>query len=202
MPRPSLAVTVARSVTALDKLNNDLSGISVLPFKYQWLIAELTMLRTFDILVEGTAELAYKLCAGACYLNGSFPVLGANARSISSARSLLETHGRNKASSLSWTTVSSISKSVKYVLPNTEPYLRKLQPHSNVISDMRKVRNMIAHRNSKARKDYLGVVRQAHGAHLNITPAAFLISTKRSSTTKLHTYIVSSKVILKDIASG
>lgn len=161
------------------------------------------MIRLFSIFESSVAETAYKLASGAHYSNGTAPRLATRAGSISGARGLLLSYGRPKpVQNLSWTKAEYIRKSVQHVIDPTDPFVMSAQRNGNVIDEMRKVRNVLAHNTTSARTDFRRVVRMVYGANINITPAAFLSSTKRTRMCNLDRYLASAKAVLSDMATG
>jgi hypothetical protein len=203
MAAPKLIITIRNSNTAIDKLKNFKLESESLEAKYQYFISEMIMLRLFSILEDTIAEIAYKLASGASYINGTFPLLMCQACSMAGARNLFLNHGRQKPKqNLQWTKAQYIKESVQHVISNTEPYIVNAQTHGYIINEMRKVRNMLAHNTSSAKSDYKTVVRAVYGANINIAPGAFLSTTRRSPTSNLERYLVSTKIVLEDLARG
>ncbi len=198
-----LSITLRNADTAINRLEKYVSGAQVLPPKFQHFIAEMVMLRLFSIFESSVAEIAYKLAAGATYTNGNAPTLNVQAGSMLGSRSLFLAHGRQRArTNLQWTKASYIRESVEHVIPPTEIFIFNIQANGQVIEEMRKVRNILAHRTSSAASKYRTVLRQSYGANVQVTPGAFLTSTSRSSTTKLAFYLASTRAILNDAARG
>jgi hypothetical protein len=203
MPTPKLQITIRNSHQAIDKLNLFRRESESLEAKYQHFIAEMIMLRLFSVLEDSVAEIAYKLASGAVYTNGSLPTLMAQAGSIMGARGLFLNHGRSRpVQNLKWTKSKFIQQSVQYVISNTDPFISSAQRNGNIINEMRKVRNILAHRNTSARNDYREVVRQVYGANVHIVPGAFLSSTRRTAVSNLDRYLSSTKLVLVDMVSG
>lgn len=198
-----LSITLRNAETAINRLQMHVSEAQVLPPKFQHFIAEMVMLRLFSIFESSIAELAYKLAAGATYTNGNAPALRVQAGSMLGSRALFLTHGRQRArTNLQWTKASYIRESVEHVIPPTERFVFNIQANGQVIEEMRRVRNVLAHRTSSASSKYRAVLRQSYGANVQVTPGAFLTSTSRSNTNKLALYLASTRAILNDAARG
>lgn len=203
MATPKLSITLRNTDLAIDKLETYRSESLSLEAKYQRFIAEMIMLRLFSIFEESVAEIAFKLASGASYTNGRYPALHQQAGSMAGARGLFLTFRRRKQLQyLQWTKADLIKKSVKYVIPTTETFVMSAQRNGNLINDMRRVRNALAHNSTKVKQEYGDVVRSAYGANIRIPPGVFLSTTKRTTISNLNRYMSATKLILKDIASG
>jgi hypothetical protein len=203
MPQPKLSISIRNSSSAIDKLHQYKRESEALQSKFQHFIAEIIMLRLFSIFEETVAEIAYKLAAGANYTNGNPPALHQQAGSISGARSLFLSYGRRSpVQSLKWTKARYIRESVQHVISSTDPLILNAQYHGNTIDEMRKVRNVLAHNTSSAKSDYRNVVISTYGARVNITPGAFLSTTRRATTANIDRYLIFTKIVLNDMASG
>ena len=203
MPAPKLQITIRNSHQAIDKLMYFRSESESLEAKYQHFIAEMILLRLFSIFEDSVAEIAYKLASGAVYANGNQPTLTTQAGSMSGARGLFLTHGRTRpVQNLKWTKSKFIKESVQHVISNVDPFINSAQRNGNIINEMRKVRNSLAHNTTSAKADFKTVVRNAYGANVSITPGAFLSSTRRNTVCNLDRYLSSAKAILVDMTSG
>lgn len=203
MPTPRLDITlrdVRRSIEYLEKYRADSRSLEP---KFQYFIAELIMLRLFSVLESAIAEIAYKLVAGAIYLNGSQPNRLFSANSVAGARTAMLTYGRSTPrQNLSWSKSRYIRESTANVLASSESYLLYAVAHGGTLDEMRKVRNYIAHRNSSTRKGYKQVVRIAYGANSKVNVGPFLVSEQRASIAKLDAYLSSTKIIIGDMVRG
>lgn len=203
MPTPKLSITLRNANEVIDKLQNYKNESENLEAKYQHFISEMIMLRLFSTFEKTVAEMAFKLAAGASYLNGTLPNLSVRANNMTASRGLFLNHGRSKPrQNLQWTKAKYIKESVQFVIPVTEQFIKYAQIHGASISEMRKVRNVLAHNNVKAKRDFNTVVRAIYGANIGITIGAFLTTTRRSQTSNLNRYIATTKIIIKDMAKG
>jgi hypothetical protein len=203
MALPKLESTISRANTTIDRLSSYKTQSANLEAKYQNFISEMIMLRLFSVFEDSVADIAFKITAGATYINGSQPTLNVKANNTTSARALLLSHGRsNSIRNLQWTKAKFIRESVEYVFSPNETFISRVQQHGGIIEEMRKVRNVIAHNSASAKSDYKTLVRTTYGANLNIKVGAFLTSTKRTSIPNIEKYLRSTKVVLYEIASG
>ena len=203
MPTPNLSVTVREATAAIARLENFRADSRTLSAMHQHLIAELLMLRLFAILEFSIENLACKLVAGATYLNGDPPNRLVLARSLQAARSAMETHDRiNGKITLRWTSSRDIRKSTSTVLCGTDPFLNNTSRHAHILTEMRKVRNYLAHKSASSRKGYREVLRSIYGANRLVRVESFLTSPRRHSPTKIDQYLASTRVIISDLAMG
>jgi hypothetical protein len=203
MPVAKLSITLRNAEDNIDRLKSHVLDAQDLAPRFQHFIAEMVMLRLFSIYESGVSEIAYKLVSGACYLNRSYPDLAVKSGAVSASRGVLLAHGRSKpVQNLKWTKASFVKDSVKRVIPESEKFVFNLQGHGQIIDEMRRIRNVLAHKTASAKKDYRQVLRQAYGANVQVSPGAFLTSTRRSSISKIQTYLTSTSIILSDAASG
>lgn len=205
MAQPLLSNSVNKAVREIDKLQKYKNESEYLEAKYQHFISEIIMLRLFSVFEDYVADIAYKLAAGAEYLNGAKPSLNVvAARSVVASRTLFLTYGRSKSiQNLKWTKSKFIKDSVQHVIPITESFVINAQKHGAIINEMRVVRNVLAHNSTSAKVDFKDVVRIVYGVNIsNMTAGAFLTSTRRKTPCNLNRYIQSTKIVLNELASG
>lgn len=203
MPVPRLDITLRNTQRGIDYLAKYRTDSRDLAPKYQYFIAELIMLRLFAIIENAIAEVAYKLVAGAAYINGNKPRRLFSASSIAGARTGMLSHGRtNPRQNLSWSKSKYIRESTSKVLAPTESYLTYARVHGGSLDEMRKVRNFIAHRNITSRRGYKQVVRATYGANSKVDVGPFLVSEQRTSTAKIDSYLLGANIIITDMVKG
>lgn len=203
MARPSLNITIQNSVRQIDRLHQHQLDCELLEARYQHFIGEMIMLRLFSIFEDTVAELAYKIAAGAFYSDGTAPALIVKANRIQDSRALFLTHGRARPlDNLKWTKPKFIRDSIGNVIPATEPFIANAQAHGQIIDEMRKVRNALAHNSPSARLEYKEVVRQVYGFNRSVSPGVFLVSKKHNRVCNLARYVASVKAVLAQLARG
>lgn len=200
---PTLLATVKFSKNQIEKLKKYKNDASPLDAKYQHIISEMIMLRLFSIFEDSVADLAFKIAAGAKYTNGVVPAITTKARRTADSRGLLLTHGRARPEfNLKWTKAQFIRESVEHVIPTTEFFVVNAQAHGQIIDEMRRVRNVLAHNSKSAKTEFKAVIRQTYGANVNISVGAFLTSTRRSTPCNIDRYLGVSEAIISALASG
>jgi hypothetical protein len=183
-----------------DKLLGLTSNLGRLEPEYQKLAAETILLRQSYMLENTLKSISCKLVCGAKYLDNSSPNPEITLRSINDALVAMKSHGREKArNDLRWSKVNDIKQNLENLVPSDEYLIVQLERHGALISDIRKVRNQIAHNNSATRKEYRYIVKKHYGAYLNnITPGILLLSDRRSPNL-LFQYLKQSQVLMKQI---
>ncbi len=75
-------------------LSNYIAQSQSLEAKYQYLIAEVVLLKLFAVFELAAAETAYRLACGTAYKNGNAPVVHHLCRSISDAHNKMLSYNR------------------------------------------------------------------------------------------------------------
>ena len=191
MPRPSLSITQIKVEKEINKLDSVLNGTQALPANLQYLIAEILLIRVTTIFEDALAQLAYKLAAGALYLDGSAPNILLPCRSLASARTNMLTHNRaSPLQSLRWTRAKYIKESVQFVIDPTDDLISTCGRHGSKISEIFKVRNFAAHRTASSRKNFKTVIKSIYGTNRNMQLGNFLLSSNYVRTPNLRRYFV------------
>ena len=203
MAKSKIQTTTNLALSQISLLEKYVLSMNTIEVKFQYFISELVMLRLFTIIETSIEEIAYKLATGATYLNGNPPkLLVSPCVSIQAAKNNMRNLNRYKPTDLHWTKATYIKESIKYLLDSSDYFAQNIDKHGSIISEMRKVRVHIAHRDADSRKGFKDVIRQSYGANLRLTVGAFLISTKRKPMANLEVYIKTSRILLNDIATG
>lgn len=204
MPSVSVTTSYNRSINDLTILTNYINDISSLEAKYQYMIGEVVMLRLFAIFETAASEIALKLACGATYRNGNNPVVHSPCRSINDAytKMLSLNRGGRPFRFLKWTKANYIKDGIEHVLDTTDKFYTNIQNHSNIINEMRVVRNHIAHRNKSTAQSFNVELRKIYGANPRLTMGAFLVSTTRHTPSNIQRYAQIMPIILNDISNG
>jgi len=203
VPAPNVEVPYREFLRRCGRHSQVVDGLSTVAPPLQRLLAELVMMRLFDDFQEAISGVALRLACGAPYGDGSEPkLLTGPARSTTSARVLLETHGRTKSKPLKWSKVKFINDTTKFVFDSKEPFRTACQAGSIPISEMQAVRNRIAHNSKSSRKDFGSVVVRHYGASVNsVTPGVLLLSPRFAPRT-LDRYIAICRIIVRDCSKS
>ena len=181
---PNLRLQVARvnqETSTVLELIDKLSGPFTISRHY---IAEILLLKIFILLESCVEESACLLVCGGPYCDGSLPSLLRGRATRGRARAKHEMQNFNRATPrqyLRWTSASQVSENLRLLFPPNEHFVSTLRIHGRLISDMRKVRNHIAHRSLETREKFQHVVLQEYGAKIpTLTPGRLLISSRFS----------------------
>lgn len=199
--KPSLAVTREHVDAEIKKLEIVVEEIYSARVKVQYLMSEIILIRVAAILEQAFSDIAFKLAAGAKYLDGSFPLLLTNCSSMAGARSAMLSVGRPKSiSNLKWTRAKFISDSVKYVIDPNDHFVSVCNRFGTEISQLFKTRNFAAHRTSGARREFRDVVRSVYGMNRpRLQLGYFLLSKNYVREPNIKRYLVEARVIVNDL---
>lgn len=201
MPAPNVAVPHSEFVERSNRHIRVIQGLGQVDVPLQKLLAELVMLRLFDELQEAIAGVAVRLACGTPYADGTLPqLLTAPGRSTSTARRLFETVGRTKPVAPRWSKTSFINRTTKHVLDPSDPFTSVCNANTLVISEMRAVRNRIAHANASSRREFAQVVQRHYGAKLNHVSPGLLLLSPRASPPMLQQYLTACRAITRGCA--
>lgn len=204
MPRVSLSTTYKACIRDIDQLRIYIDGSIGMEAKYQYLIAEVVMLRLFAILEHGIKDVALKLACGAEYTNGRLPTVLIPCRSMDDAANKMLTlrPRRDRPRYLKWTKDDFVEKSIRYVLDIRDTFFVNIQNNAILLNEMRVVRNELAHRTRGTRSEYLLELQRIYGVHTRLTVGPFLTSTARHTLSNVERYILSTPIMLNDFIRG
>ena len=195
---PTLHLQADHIVQATKKamiLVRHLTTLGSLPRTY---VAEMIVVRLFAHLEAVVEDSACRLVCGAQYCDGSSPALqrACPTRGFERARGAMATFGRTECRPLRWNKASEIRKNLDHLFPANEHFIGTIVGHGQFISDLRKVRNHVAHCTPGTRGKFDEVVRNYYGASVNgMTPGRMLLSS-RFSPLLLETFCLKTQIIL------
>ena len=171
-----------------------------LPPHHRKLVAEVVMVRLFFCLENRIASIGAKMLCGAPYVDATAPLRLVTPRSIPAAIDAMKTHGRGTPKTyLKWTKGPDIRDNLGLTLDLLDPFFGVMTRHAAVLTEMRNVRNHIAHGSSSTRAKFRNVVRQYYGGvKQGVTPGLLLLTGAFGPPCLLDRYIVSSRVIIRD----
>ena len=202
MASPKIETTYSSAISQISVLEKYRSSSLSLEAKFQHLVSEVIMLRLFAIIENAIHDTALKIACGKPYRNGTNPNIFSICRSMAHANLQFQSYNRPKSIQTKWTKVAYINRSIKKIIPESEPFRQNISNFCTEISEMRNVRNHIAHRTSSTYTNYKQVIISTFGAHLKIKTGAFLTSTKRLPNPKINTYLSIAKIVVNDITKG
>jgi hypothetical protein len=156
-----------------------LSSVDCLPRQY---VAEMIIVRVFALFEAIVEDSACRMVCGAQYCDGTNANLRRRrpARGHLSALKEMQMFGRTEPhKSLRWNRSRDIKKNLECLFPVNEHFINTLVGHGQFISDLRKVRNHIAHGNYDSKCKFTEVVRNYYGANVYaMTPGRMLLSAR------------------------
>ncbi len=181
---PDLSIQMAKiqaeTATAL-RLVGRLRQIETLPRQF---VAELIAVRIFSMFEAVVEDSACRLVCGALYCDGSLPNLirPRPTHGFERAREAMKAFNRlDRREHLRWSKAGEIAKNLEKLFPPTEIFVTTLLGHGQFISDLRKIRNHIAHGNDGTREAFQEVVQNYYGARVpGLTPGRMLLSSRFS----------------------
>lgn len=183
-----------------DRLIDILNNIKIINPYYRKLVCELIFVRLFFSVENSLQSIFAKLTCGATYLDGTNPVLLHQSGSMKSAVYSMETLGRTKRRNLRWTEGAEIRKNVMHVIDSRDNCYRVVVTYSPLITELRYVRNHIAHQNESTRRHFRKVVRSYYGGYKRGVNAGTLLTSQRISTPPLiESYIRTTRVFIRDL---
>jgi len=161
------------------------------------LIAEIVLLRLSILLEIQIQRIFAKICCCASYLDGSSPIVVNPLRSMTSALHAMATLNRPRPRYPIWNDGAEIRKNVEHLINVTDHCIGIMRTYAPHLTEIRYVRNHIAHRNDGTRKNYRSILRKYYGAFLpGITCGPLLLSNRVSKPPLLEVYIRTSRVLL------
>ena len=201
MPMPQLMTNWNNCQRESKKLEDLVDAVNNLPPQYRKLVAEITMLRLAILVENSVSSICAKLVCGSPYMDGNYPKRLATPRSVSGAQSLMRNHGRTRArQNLRWLEGRDIRENIRHVLDQSDPVFIAIRNHSPMMTEIRYIRNHIAHRNSSSRENFRKVVR-AHfgGVKRGISPGRLLLTRSLGSPFLLKKYLIWYRVLVREL---
>lgn len=147
-------------------------------------VAEMVVVRLFALFEATVEDAACRLVCGAKYCDGSSPQLQRSrpTQGFERARKAMSDFGRVEPRTvLRWGKAGEIRKNLDQLFPMNEHFIDTIVGHGQFISDLRKIRNHIAHCAPGTRRKFDEVVRNQYGAKVNgMTPGRMLLSSRFS----------------------
>ena len=154
MPRLDIDFNLFDKETS--KLYGLVSNLNNLSAFYQKLVAEIILLRLFSLLENAISSICIKIACGANYLDGTNPILLNRASSFQSAIFLFRNYSRARVrNNLNWAIGREIKENIKYIIDPIDNLFSTIDNFSSIITEIRYVRNRIAHNNIISRNNYL-----------------------------------------------
>lgn len=183
-----------------DRLLALLGSTTQLGAMHRKVIAEIVHLRLATLIENHVKIIFSKLCCGTPYIDGSAPILLVRQTSAAAALHAMRTLNRPKEIGLSWNDGPRIRDSVVHIIDPTEHCITVIRNFGSHFTDMRYVRNHIAHRNDGSRANFRKLVRRYYGANVpGITAGTLLLSPRVSAPSLVEVHIRTSRTLIKDL---
>jgi hypothetical protein len=182
-----------------------IASTSVLAPAHRKLIAEIALLR-LALLIENSMKSVFcKMSCGAMYINGNVPIVLVQQKNIPGAISAMQNLNRTKIRySLLWNDGAEIRDNIQFVIDPADRCHQELRNHAGFLTEIRWIRNHIAHRNDNTRANFVKLIRRYYGARVpGVTCGNLLVSPRVSPLRPLiETHIVTANVMMKDIVQA
>jgi hypothetical protein len=186
--------------TETDRLLALLASTPAMASLHRKVIAEITHLRLAILLENHMKIIMSKLCCGTPYLDGSGPIVLAQQTSAAAAIIAMKTLNRPKAINLNWNDGPGIRAGVEHLIDPADHCIRVLRNFGSHFTEMRYIRNHIAHRNEGSRVNFRKLVRTYYGANVpGITSGRLLLSPTVSTPPLIEVHIRKSRTLIKDL---
>jgi hypothetical protein len=104
---------------------------------------------------------------------------------------------------ITWLDASDVCDALKAVLDPADSAIVNLRKHGLVLSQIRKVRNHIAHKNRTSLPAFQTVVRTVYGAKLNgVTPGQLLLTPRYGPKCLLERLLAGARIAVKETFSA
>lgn len=202
---PSLVNDYADFRAETTRLTRLLASTSNLGPAHRKFIAEIALLR-LAILIENSMKSVFcKLSCGATFINGSAPTLLAPQRNIPMALAAMQNLNRAKFRySLPWNDGAEIRDNIQFIIDPADQCHQELKNHAGFLTEIRWIRNHIAHRNDNSRANFVKLIRRYYGASVRGVTCGNLLVSPRVSATRplLEVHIVTANIMMGDIVRG
>jgi hypothetical protein len=187
------------------RLANLLASTVTLAPAHRKLVAEIALLRLAILIENSMKQVFCKLICGALYIDGTVPALLLPQRNIPAALSAMQTFSRKKKRyRLPWNDGAEIRDNVTHLIGRTDPCYLRLVTYAAFLTEIRYIRNHIAHRNENSRANFVKLIRKYYGASVpGVTCGNLLVSPRVSPRRPLiETYIILANIMMKEIVQA
>ena len=202
---PSLLGDYTAYKAETSRLSGLIASTTALSPAHRKFIAEIALLR-LAILIENSMKSFFcKLSCGATYINGNAPLLLAPQRSTPAAILAMQNHNRPKLRyNLPWNDGAEIRDNIQFIIDPADRCHQELKKYAAFLTEIRWIRNHVAHRNDKSRANFVKLVRRYYGANVPGVRCGNLLVSPRVSPARplLETHIITANVMMGDIAGG
>jgi hypothetical protein len=198
---PSLVGDYSDFQYQTSRLTALLASTAALAPVHRKVIAEITLLR-LAILIENNLKLIFcKLACGAVYLDGSAPrLLAAAQKNIPAAVTAMQKLNRTRPRPLPWNDGKEIRDNIVHVIDGLDPCVQHMKNYAAFLTEVRYLRNHIAHRNSNSRANFVKLVRKYYGARVpGVTCGNLLLTPRIGKPPLLERHVASARIMIRDL---
>ena len=178
---PSLVDDCTIFMKETARLTGILQSTSSLAPTHRKFIAEIALIR-LSVLIDNTMRSVFcKLVCGAAYIDGSTPIILAYQSNIPAAITAMQRLNRPRLRySLPWNDGSEIRDNIQFLIDPADQCNQLLKNYASFLTEIRYIRNHIAHRNANSRANFVKLIRKYYGARVpGVTCGNLLVSRTR-----------------------
>jgi hypothetical protein len=199
---PRLAADLSSFRLETDRLLGLYASIAPLAPAHRKLVAEVVQLR-LAILVENTLRSIFsKVACATPYIDGALPAILVPSASMASAISNMQVVGRPKTRSLKWNDGAEIRRNIQYLVDSSDYSVLTMLTYGTYLTDVRYVRNHIAHKNSGSRANFRKILLKYYGSAPSGVDCGTLLTTPRFTPTVLEEQIRTGRAMIRDLTRG
>jgi hypothetical protein len=190
-------------VRETDRLLALLASTTAIGPAHRKVVAEIVHLRLAILLENHLKQLFGKICCGAQYLDGTTPQLLRIQASSSAAFSAMKTLNRTKDHHTRWNDGRGIRSGVEHIINPGDHSISVTRNFGAFLTDVRYIRNHVAHRNEGTRVNFRKLVRRYYGGMPpGINSGILLLSERVSKPPLIEVHIRTARVMVKELVKG
>lgn len=185
-----------------ERLLDLLGSTGALSPAHQKVIAEIVLLR-LSILIENATKIAFcRICCGTVYLDGQAPLLISGPyMNAPAAIAAMKTLNRPRDRGLPWNDGREIRENVTHIVDTADPSITVMTNFAAMLTELRYIRNHIAHKNDGTRRNFRKIIRKYYGANVRgITCGTLLLSSRVSTPPLVEKLIRQARVYMRSLA--
>ncbi len=201
--RHSIKRDFAEVFGVTDRLISLMPTISAIEVGQRKLVCEIVLIRLFLALENSTKSIFSKLACETPYLDGSQPVVLHPSKTMKGAIGAMQTLSRPKHRQLRWTDSKEIRENIRFIIASNDHCYSVVTSFAAKLTEMRYIRNHIAHNNETTRKNFHKIVRRRYGAlRKGMTPGTMLLSKRGGNNPLLEDFIHVARAFIKDLTKA
>ncbi len=201
--RHSIKRDFAEIFGVTDRLMLFMPTISAIEVGHRKLVCEIVLIRLFLALENSTKSIFSKLACETPYLDGSQPVVLHPSKTMKGAIGAMQTLSRPKHRQLRWTDSKEIRENIRFIIASNDHCYSVVTSFAAKLTEMRYIRNHIAHNNETTRKNFHKIVRRRYGSlRKDMTPGTMLLSKRGGNNPLLEDFIHVARAFIKDLTKA